>query len=87
MSIVIVFTILNTLNLPIFNTVKPYLFTSHMLGWKGFFDVKVNADNEQIIGSVENLGAVMRSAAILFVHIVGFWIASIVVFKKKDIMY
>jgi ABC-2 type transport system permease protein len=40
MSIVIVFTILNTLNLPIFNTVKPYLFTSHMLGWKGFFDVK-----------------------------------------------
>ena len=86
MSIVIVFTILNTLNLPIFNTVKPYLFTSHMLGWKGFFDVKVNGDNEQIIGSVENLGAVMRSAAILFFHIVGFWIASIVVFKKKDIM-
>jgi ABC-2 type transport system permease protein len=37
MSIVIIFTILNTLNLPIFNVVKPYLFTSHMLGWKGFF--------------------------------------------------
>lgn len=86
MSIVIVFTILNTLNLPIFNAVKPYLFTSHMLGWKGFFDVQVNAENEQIIGSVENLGAVMRSAAILLVHIIGFWIASIVVFKKKDIM-
>lgn len=86
MSIVIVFTILNTLNLPIFNTVKPYLFTSHMLGWKGFFDVKVNVDNEQIVGSVENLPAVMRSAAILFLHIIGFWIASIVVFKKKDIM-
>jgi ABC-2 type transport system permease protein len=86
MSIVIVFTILNTLNLPIFNAVKPYLFTSHMLGWKGFFDVKVNADNEQIIGSVENLGAVMRSAAILLVHIIGFWIASVVVFKRKDIM-
>jgi ABC-2 type transport system permease protein len=86
MSIVIVFTILNTLNLPIINTVKPYLFTSHMLGWKGFFDVKVNADNEQIIGSVENLGAVMRSAAILLVHIVGFWAASIVVFRRKDVM-
>jgi ABC-2 type transport system permease protein len=86
MSIVIVFTILNTLNLPIFNTVKPYLFTSHMLGWKGFFDVKVNVDNEQIVGSVENLPAVMRSAAILFLHIIGFWIASIVVFRRKDIM-
>ncbi len=86
MSIVIVFTILNTLNLPIFNLVKPYLFTSHMLGWKGFFDVKVNADNEQIIGSIENLPAVMKSATILFIHIIGFWVASILVFRKKDIM-
>jgi ABC-2 type transport system permease protein len=86
MSIVIVFTILNTLNLPIFNAVKPYLFTSHMLGWKGFFDVKVNADNEQIIGSVENLGAVLRSAAILAIHIVGFWAASVYFFRRKDIL-
>lgn len=86
MSIVIVFTILNTLNLPIFNTVKPYLFTSHMLGWKGFFDLKVNGENEQIVGSVENLPAVMKSATILGVHIIGFWAASIFVFRKKDIM-
>jgi ABC-2 type transport system permease protein len=86
MSIVIVFTILNTLDLPIFNLVKPYLFTSHMLGWKGFFDVKVNADNEQIIGSIENLPAVMRSAMILVLHIIGFWLASVMVFRKKDIM-
>jgi ABC-2 type transport system permease protein len=86
MSIVIVFTILNTLNLPIFNLVKPYLFTSHMLGWKGFFDVKVNAGNEQIIGSLENLPAVMKSASILLIHIIGFWWASIAVFRRKDIM-
>jgi len=86
MSIVIVFTILNTLNLPVFNAVKPYLFTSHMLGWKGFFDVKVNADNEQFIGSVENLPAVMRSAAILLFHIIAFWAASVFVFRRKDIM-
>jgi len=86
MSIVIVFTILNTLNLPIFNAVKPYLFTSHMLGWKGFFDVKVNADNEQIVGSVENLGAVLRSAGILALHIVGFWAASVWFFRRKDIL-
>ena len=86
MSIIIVFTILNTLNLPLFNAVKPYLFTSHMLGWKGFFDVKVNAANEQIVGSVENLPAILKSAGILFFHILGFWIASVVVFRKKDIM-
>ena len=86
MSIVIVFTILNTLNLPIFNSIKPFMFTSHMLGWKGFFDVKVNADHEQIVGSVENIGAVFKSAIVLAVHIIGFWIASIVVFNRKDIM-
>ncbi|MEY4335171.1 MAG: hypothetical protein RLZZ45_90 [Bacteroidota bacterium] len=86
MSIIIVFTILNTLDLPIFSSLKPFLFTSHMLGWKGFFDVTVNENNEQIIGSIENLRAVLYSAGILFLHIVGFLVASILIFRKKDIM-
>lgn len=86
MSIIIVFTILNTLDLPIFNVVKPYLFTSHMLGWKGFFDVQVNSDNAQIVGSIENLPAVMISAGILLVHIIGLLLASMLVFNRKDIM-
>lgn len=86
MSIIIVFTILNTLNLPLFNAVKPFLFTSHMLGWKGFFDVQVNGENEQIVGSVENLPAVLRSASILAAHIFIFLSASIFIFKRKDIL-
>jgi ABC-2 type transport system permease protein len=86
MSIIIVFTILNTLDLPVFSSLKPYLFTSHMLGWKGFFDVTVNDQNEQIIGSIENLPAVLISAGILFLHIIGFLVASILVFRKKDIL-
>lgn len=86
MSIIIVFTILNTLDLPIFNSVKPFLFTSHMLGWKGFFDVKLNVNNEQIVGSIENLRAVLISGVILLFHILGFLSASILVFKKKDIL-
>ena len=86
MSIIIVFTILNALDLPIFNLVKPYLFTTHMLGWKGFFDVQINENNEQIVGSVENLPAVLFSAAVLLLHIVGFLVASMVIFKRKDIL-
>ena len=86
MSIIIVFTILNTLDLPIFSGIKPFLFTSHMLGWKGFFDVKLNADNEQIIGSIENIRTVLISASILLLHTLGFLFASIIVFKKKDIL-
>lgn len=86
MSIIIVCTILNTLNLPIFNHIKPWLFTTHMLGWKGFFDVQVNAQNEQVIGSVENLPAVLRSAGILVLHIIGFLAATVYLFRRKDIL-
>ena len=86
MSIIIVFTILNALDLPIFNLIKPYLFTTPMLGWKGFFDVQINENNEQIVGSVENLPAVLFSAGVLLLHIVGFLVASMVIFKRKDIL-
>lgn len=86
MSIIIVFTILNTLDLPIFSSLKPFLFTSHMLGWKGFFDVTVNENNEQIVGSIDNIRAVLYSAGILLLHIAGFLVASIVIFRRKDIM-
>lgn len=86
MSIIIIFTILNSLNLPIFNSIKPFLFTTHMLGWKGFFDVQVNSNNEQIVGSVENLPAVLRSAGILATYIVFFLGASVYIFNRKDIL-
>ena len=74
MSIIIVSTILTTMDLPLFNTIKPFLFTSHMLGWKGFFDDPVN------------YAAVLKSAGILIMHIIGFVGAAILVFRKKDIL-
>ena len=87
MSIVIVFTILSEMNIPIYdNTVKPYLFTSHMVAWKGFFYVKVDEDGSTIRGSIANLPAVMRSLAILVVYIIGFVGAAVWIFKRKDIL-
>ncbi|MDB5245801.1 MAG: transporter permease subunit [Segetibacter sp.] len=86
MSIIVVFTILSTLDIPIFNSMKPFLFTTHMIGWKGFFDVKVNPDNEAIVGSIQNLGKVMQAAGVLVLHIIGLLVASVIVFKKKDIL-
>lgn len=86
MSIIVVFTILSTLDIPVFNAIKPYLFTTHMIGWKGFFDVKVNDDNQAIIGSVQNMGKVLQAAGVLFIHIIGLLAASIIVFRKKDIL-
>jgi len=74
MSIIIVLTILTTMDLPLFNSMKPYIFTSHMLGWKGFFDDPVQ------------YGSVMRSAVILLLHIVVFVGSAIVIFKRKDVL-
>ena len=52
MSIVILFTILTTMDIPFFNVLKPYLFTNHMLNWKGFFErpVDVNEVTKSALG-------------------------------------
>lgn len=87
MSIVIVLTILSEFNIPIYDkTVKPYLFTTHMVAWKGFFYVKATEDNETIRGSIQNLPAIMRSMGILLGYIVVFTGSAIWVFKRKDIL-
>lgn len=86
MSVIIFFTILSTLNIPIFNTIKPYLFTTHMNDWKEFFDMKVTDTNESIIGSVLKPEKIINSILVLLIHIVGFVTAAIVIFKKKDIL-
>jgi len=85
--IVVVLTILSEMKIPLYdNTVKPYLFTSHMLAWKGFFYSKANGDGQSIPGSIENLPAIIRSLGILLTYIVVFVISAIIIFRKKDIL-
>ncbi|MDI9366463.1 MAG: ABC transporter permease subunit [Flavobacterium sp.] len=86
MSVIIFFTILSTLNIPIFNTIKPFLFTTHMNDWKEFFDMKVTDTNESIIGSVLRPDKIINSILVLLIHIVGFVTAAIFIFKRKDIL-
>jgi ABC-2 type transport system permease protein len=86
-SIIIVFTILSEMQIPIYDeSVKPYLFTSHMLAWKGFFYSRSNGQGEAIRGSIENLPAILRSMCILLLYIVGFVSSAILIFNKKDIL-
>jgi ABC-2 type transport system permease protein len=87
MSIVIVFTILSEMNIPLYDrTVKPYLFTSHMVAWKGFFYMKSDAEGATLTGTVQNLPAILRSAGILLAYIGLFFGAAVAVFRKKDIL-
>ena len=85
--IVIVCTIISNINVPIIdNNVKPFLFTSYLVGWKGFFYIATTEDGEPIKGSLENWPAIRNSLFILIGHIVGLVSLSILIFKRKDIL-
>lgn len=86
MSAIVFFTILSTLNIPLFTAIKPYLFTTHMNNWKEFFDIKVNTNNEAISGSILNIAKIKNSLLVLNLHIILFVSASVIIIKKKDIL-
>jgi ABC-2 type transport system permease protein len=84
--VVIVFTILTQLQIPFYDeTVKPYLFTTHMLGWKGFFYVK-GRDGVTIDGSIEDFWQIIKSALILIGYTFVFLAIAFWHFNKKDIL-
>lgn len=73
MGIVVVLTILSNLELPLFNVINPYLFTAHMVGWKGFFD------------AIPPYSAIGHSALVLVAYTIAFVGGTIYYFNRKDI--
>lgn len=73
MAIIILFTIIGTLDVTVFDTIKPYLFTTHMASWRSFFENPVD------------LKAIMQSVIILVVHNVLLIALAIWKFNRKDI--
>jgi ABC-2 type transport system permease protein len=86
MSVIIVMTILTTLDIPLFQRIKHFFFTSHMIAWKGFFEMQIDEAGVAIPGTIRNVAAIGKSAFILFLHIVGFVTSAIFIFRKKDIL-
>ncbi|MGZ5246391.1 MAG: ABC transporter permease [Flavitalea sp.] len=74
MSVIIFFTIFSSLELPMFDPIRPYIFTSHMLGWKGFFDNPIQYNS------------ILKSAIVLIAHIFIFLGIAVAVFRRKDIL-
>lgn len=74
MSIIILFTVLTTMDIGLFNKMKPFLFTNHMLNWKGFLDRPVD------------YGEVLKSILVLAGHVVFFVSLAIYIFRRKDIL-
>lgn len=84
--VIIVFTILTQLQIPFYDeTIKPYLFTTHMLGWKGFFYVQ-GQEGVTVPGSIENVKAIIKSGIILLAYSAAFLFTAIWYFRKKNIL-
>ena len=85
--IVIVCTVISNINVPIIDkTIKPWLFTSYLVGWKGFFYIGTTDEGEPIKGSIENWAAIRNSLYILLAHIFLLLSVTVIVFRRKDIL-
>jgi len=74
MAIIILFTIIGTLDIPSLNRVQPFLFTTHMVSWRNFFEAPLP------------IKKIIESAVILLVHIVGLLSVAVYKFNRKDIL-
>lgn len=74
MAVIILFTIIGTMEIPFFDKIKPFLFTTHMVVWQSLFDDPL--DKKQI----------MTSLAVLVGHVMLFMSIALIAFRRKDIL-
>ena len=73
MSTVIIFTVIGTFELPVFEFLKPFMFTTHMIVWRDLFENPVPASE------------IITSCMVMFAHIILFFSIGLFHFNKKDI--
>jgi ABC-2 type transport system permease protein len=74
MAVIILFTIIGALEIPLLNGFKPFMFTTHMAIWRSMFDNPVPT------------AKVLQSVAVLAGHVVLFLTVALISFKRKDIL-
>ncbi|HQV00743.1 MAG TPA: ABC transporter permease subunit [Bacteroidia bacterium] len=74
MAIMILFTIICSLEIQLFDSIKPWLFTTHMASWRLFFDNPIEWPK------------ILNSIYILVIHVVLFFGISLYHFNRKDIL-
>ncbi len=74
MAIIILFTIIGTLDVPVFDKVQPFLFTTHMVAWRSFFADPLPTDE------------IVRSVIVLLIHIGCLLGVAVYQFNRKDIL-
>ncbi|MCE3279662.1 MAG: uncharacterized protein K0S44_1853 [Bacteroidetes bacterium] len=74
MAIIILFTIIGNLDVPVLQIIQPYLFTTHMMAWRSFFEDPLPYDD------------ILHSLLILAIHIAGLLVIAVYKFNRKDIL-
>jgi len=74
MAVIIVFIIVSAINIDLFKSIRPYLFTNYMLSWRLFFSDPVD------------ISKVLEAVLILFGHIIFLFSITAIIFKRKDIL-
>ena len=74
MAIIIIFIIISHIDVGVFQTIKPYLFTNYMDGWKSFFNKPLD------------YSSVWNSLLVLGLHIIGLYGLTLFLFSRKDIL-
>lgn len=95
MSIIVVFTILSTMDIPFFRNIQPFLFTTHMAQWKEFFDYPPGMSVGQYSAAIKDAGfwgrvalypGAIKSVFILLGHVLLFGGTAAIVFRRKNIL-
>lgn len=73
MSTVVIFTVIGTFDLPVYEYIKPIMFTTHMIAWRSLFENPVPWSD------------ITWSCIVMFIHIVLFTGIGWYHFNKKDI--
>jgi ABC-2 type transport system permease protein len=73
MGIIILFTIIGSMDVTVFDSIKKFLFTTHMASWRSFFEDPVKMKD------------IWQSIIILVVHNIVLVAIAIIKFNKKDI--
>lgn len=74
MAIIIVFVIVSAIDIEVFKSIKPYLFTNYILSWRLIFSDPINTSK------------LLNAVLILLGHIVLLYSVTAVIFKRKDVL-
>ncbi|MFN5674808.1 MAG: ABC transporter permease [Bacteroidia bacterium] len=74
MGIILVFTIIGSMDVPVFDRIRPFLFTTHMAAWRYFFDTPLQTK------------AILHSIFILTSHCVVLLGIAFYKFNRNDIL-